>query len=93
MEPVTAGSAPVISFKYNSEGIRTEKKVGNVITKYHLVGDKVTFEDNGTDKIYYTYGNDNNLVSMNLNGVEYYYVRNAQGDIIGLLDGNGIEVV
>ncbi|MFA9397789.1 MAG: RHS repeat domain-containing protein [Clostridiaceae bacterium] len=30
---------------------------------------------------------------MNLNGVEYYYVRNAQGDIIGLIDKNGNEVV
>ncbi|EYE87464.1 hypothetical protein Q428_13195 [Fervidicella metallireducens AeB] len=26
------------SFKYNAEGIRTEKTVGTVTTKYHLVG-------------------------------------------------------
>ncbi|MCM0651080.1 hypothetical protein NBE98_22230 [Clostridium swellfunianum] len=26
---------------------------------------------------------------MNLNGVEYYYIRNAQGDIIGLFNKNG----
>ena len=26
-------------------------------------------------------------------GVEYYYIRNAQGDIIGLYDGNGTQVV
>jgi len=30
---------------------------------------------------------------MNLNGVEYYYVRNAQNDIIGLIDGAGTQVV
>jgi|GEM_PF-4390548 len=30
---------------------------------------------------------------MNLNGVEYYYVRNGQGDIIALIDANGNEVV
>jgi RHS repeat-associated protein len=30
---------------------------------------------------------------MNLNGIEYYYIRNAQGDIIGLYDKNGIQVV
>nr|WP_272509010.1 RHS repeat-associated core domain-containing protein [Clostridium ganghwense] len=31
---------------------------------------------------------------MNLNGEdEYYYIRNAQGDIIGLYDKNGEEVV
>ncbi|QGU96697.1 hypothetical protein GOM49_17845 [Clostridium bovifaecis] len=82
-----------ISFKYNVDGIRTEKTVNGVTTKYHLVGDKVTFEDNGTDKIYYTYDVGANLVSMNLNGTEYYYIRNAQGDIIGLYDKGGIQVV
>ncbi|QGU96846.1 DNRLRE domain-containing protein [Clostridium bovifaecis] len=82
-----------ISFKYNVDGIRTEKTVNGVTTKYHLVGDKVTFEDNGVDKIYYTYDSSDNLVSMNLNGVEYYYIRNAQGDIIGLYDKDGTQVV
>ncbi|WP_423229849.1 RHS repeat-associated core domain-containing protein [Desnuesiella massiliensis] len=30
---------------------------------------------------------------MNLNGAEYFYLRNAQGDIIGLIDGDGVRVV
>jgi RHS repeat-associated core domain len=30
---------------------------------------------------------------MNLNGVEYWYIRNAQGDIIGLIDKAGTQVV
>ncbi|MFA6808846.1 MAG: hypothetical protein WCR27_07620 [Eubacteriales bacterium] len=30
---------------------------------------------------------------MNLNGTEYYYIRNAQSDIIGLIDSNGSQVV
>lgn len=30
---------------------------------------------------------------MNLNGAEYFYVRNAQGDIIGLIDTTGTRVV
>uniref|UniRef100_UPI0022EB9585 RHS repeat domain-containing protein n=1 Tax=Romboutsia lituseburensis TaxID=1537 RepID=UPI0022EB9585 len=46
-----------------------------------------------TDKIYYTYDSENKLVSIELNGVEYYYVRNAQGDIISLIDSSGDEVV
>jgi len=32
-----------LSFKYDDEGIRTEKMVNGVTTKYHLVGDKVTY--------------------------------------------------
>nr|WP_279381227.1 RHS repeat-associated core domain-containing protein [Clostridium pascui] len=81
------------SFKYNDSGIRTEKTVDGVTTKYYLNGDQVAYEDNGTDKIYYTYDSDGSLVSMNLNGVEYYYIRNLQGDIIGLFDKNGTQVV
>jgi len=45
-------------------------------------GDKVDFETNSTDNVYYTYDPAGNLVNMNLNGTEYFYVRNAQGDII-----------
>jgi RHS repeat-associated protein len=87
------GNGQTIAYKYNSSGIRTEKTVNGVVTKYHLVGDKVTYEESGTDKIYYTYDSSGNLVSMNLNNVEYYYIRNAQGDIIGLIDKNGSQVV
>lgn len=82
-----------LSFKYNDSGIRTQKTVNGVTTKYTLNGDKVTLEDNGTDKIYYTYGAAGNLVSMNLNGTEYYYIQNAQSDITGLFDKTGTQVV
>ena len=86
-----------IDYKYNDAGIRVQKKVNTVTTNYHLVGDKVTYEFDGTHAIYYTYDIQENLVSMNLTegvvSTEYYYVRNAQGDIIGLLDGNGNQVV
>ncbi|GLC29653.1 carbohydrate binding domain-containing protein [Clostridium omnivorum] len=88
-----SGNGKTLGFKYNDAGIRTEKSYNGTVTKYHLIGDKVTYEDNGTDKIYYTYDSSAHLVSMNLNGVEYYYIRNAQGDIIGLFDKNGTQVV
>ena len=81
-----------ISFKYNDSGIRTQKTINGVTTNYYLDGDRITYEDNGTDKIYYTYDSTGSLVSMNLNGVEYYYIRNAQNDIIGLFDKNETAV-
>ena len=82
-----------VDTEYNDQGIRTEKTVNGVSTKYDLVGDKVTYETNGIDKIYYTYDSADELVSMNLNGKEYYYIRNAQGDITGLFDDKGVQVV
>ncbi|WP_243122880.1 RHS repeat-associated core domain-containing protein [Haloimpatiens lingqiaonensis] len=57
------------------------------------MGGSVTYEDNGIDKIHYTYDSSGKLISMNLNGAEYYYVRNAQGDIIGLINAQGEKVV
>jgi len=82
-----------ISYRYNTDGIRTQKTENGKTTKYHLVGDKVTYETDGTDSIYYTYDASDNLISMNLNGSEYYYVRNGQNDIIGLLDYTRTQVV
>ena len=87
------GNGQSISFKYNDDGIRTAKTVNGVTTVYHLLGDRVTFESNGTDSIYYTYDAAGDLISLNLNGTEYYYIRNAQGDITGLFNSAGTQVV
>jgi hypothetical protein len=67
-----------VSYKYNDEGIRTTKTVNGVTTNYTLFGDKVIVESNGTDTVEYTYGANGNLLSMNLNGTEYFYEFNAQ---------------
>lgn len=83
----------IISYTYNKDGIRTSKTVNGVTTNYTLMGDKVTAEINGTDSIFYRYGSNGELISMNLNGTEYYYFCNAQGDIIGLFDRLGNVVV
>ena len=82
-----------LSFKYNDEGIRTEKIVNGVSTKYNVVDGKVTFESNATDNIYYSYDNEDNLVGMSLNGTVYWYVRSLQGDIIGIINSTGTQVV
>jgi RHS repeat-associated protein len=87
------GNSKSISFKYNDAGIRTEKAADGVVTKYYITGRKINFEDNGTDSIYYTYDDQGDLISMNLKGEEYYYIRNGQKDIIGLFDSNAVQVV
>lgn len=88
-----AGNNKSISFKYNDSGIRTEKAVDGIVIKYYITGNKITFEDNGTDSTYYTYDDEGKLISMNLNGVEYYYIRNGQKDITGLFDSSAVQVV
>ena len=94
------GNNKNISYKYNDNGIRTEKTVNGVKTNYTLSGDSVLLETTNDEKIHYTYDSSNNLVSMNIASGsnpsisgEYFYIRNLQGDIIGLIDKNGTEVV
>lgn len=88
-----------ISYSYNDDGIRTKKVVTNkqtnntVTTNYILDGDNVVYESDGTNNLHYTYDSEDNLLSLNLNGTEYYYIFNAQGNVIGLLDGSGNQVV
>ena len=81
------------SYTYNDAGIRTSKTVNNVTTTYQLSGDKVTAEITGNQIIYYTYDASGQVVTMNANGVEYYYVRNGQNDVIALVDNTGAIVV
>ena len=47
----------------------------------------------GTDTIYYSYDADDKLVSLTLNNTEYFYIRNGQGDITGLIDTAGTQIV
>ncbi|MBU1092948.1 MAG: RHS repeat-associated core domain-containing protein, partial [Firmicutes bacterium] len=85
------------SYKYNDQGIRTQKTVGTcsgtTITNYILDGDKVLVETWGSNTIHYTYDVDGTLLSMNYNGTEYFYIKNLQGDIIELVDISGNTVV
>ena len=87
-----------IKYKYDDSGTRVEKDVNGTKTKYNLVGNCVSSEEitNGDkiEKIQYMYDSKDNVVSMIYNNTEYIYVRNVQGDILGLVDGNtGKEVV
>ncbi|MDP3304752.1 MAG: RHS repeat-associated core domain-containing protein [Erysipelotrichaceae bacterium] len=80
-------------YTYNESGIRTRKEVNEVITDYVLEGGKVILETTGSDTLHYSYDSRGQLVSFSLNGTPYFYTRNGQGDITGLIDASGVEVV
>lgn len=81
-----------MSFKYNAAGLRTEKREGNVTTTYRWVGDQVTAETTGNETILYYYDAQGKLVSFRIGTNDYYYVRNGQGDITGILNSAGAQV-
>ena len=93
LELITDGTT-TISYKYNDQGIRTEKAVNGVTTKYSVSGGLVTWEKTGSKApIYYLYDSNGKLWGLNWNANTYFYVCNSQGDVIGIVDKNGAIVV
>ncbi len=88
-------SGTTASYKYNSDGIRTEKTVNGVTTAYNVVGGQVTWEKTGSNNpIYYLYDASGELWGLKYtDNSMYFYVRNAQGDITKIVNKDGNEVV
>jgi RHS repeat-associated protein len=54
---------------------------------------RITAQRTNWKTTYFRYDNDGELISLNWQGAEYFYLRNLQGDVIGLVDENGSLVV
>ena len=81
-----------VSYEYNTDGIRTQKTVNGVTTKYYLDGSSVLRQVTGNDVLEFFYDS-NGVVGFYYNSTPYYYLKNIQGDVIGILDANGTQVV
>ena len=86
-----------IEFKYNSAGLRVQKKVAangkTEVTDYTLHGKLVTHMTVGSDKLHFFYDAQSRPAKVNFNGTTYTYLHNLQGDIVGILDNTGNLVV
>ena len=82
-----------IDYKYDDNGIRTEKTVNGVTTKYTTIDGRITSQTDGTNTLYFRYDSKNELFGVNVNGTEYVYVKNLQGDVTGIADMSGNVVV
>lgn len=83
----------VIGYKYDDSGIRISKTVNNVTTAYTTIDGRITSQSDGTNSLYFRYDRNNELFGVNINGTEYIYLKNMQGDIEGILDMAGSLVV
>ena len=80
-------------FVYNADGLRVQKTVNGVVTKYTLHGKNVVHMTSGTDELHFFYDAQNRPAVVVYNGVPYAYVKSLQGDIVAILDENGNAVV
>lgn len=81
-----------VSYDYNCDGIRLQKTVNGITTKYYINGTDIIYEKKGNNIIYYFY-DFTGIAGLIYNNDVYYFVKNSQNDIIGILDSNGTQVV
>ena len=81
-------SGSTYNYKYNDQGIRTEKVVNGVAHSYYLQGEQIIAERYGGSLIKFYYDT-TGVCGFNYNGTDYYYQKNIQGDILRIFDKNG----
>ena len=80
-------------FVYNADGLRVQKTINGVATKYTLHGKNVVHMTSGTDELHIFYDAQNRPAVVVYNGTAYAYVKSLQGDVIAILDAAGNVVV
>ena len=68
-------------FVYNADGLRVQKTVNGVATKYTLHGKNIVHMTSGTDELHFFYDAQNRPAVVVYNGVPYAYVKSLQGDV------------
>ena len=86
-------SGVTAEFVYNADGLRVQKTVNGVVTKYTLHGKNVVHMTSGTDELHFFYDAQNRPAVVVYNGTAYAYVKSLQGDIVAILDESGNAVV
>lgn len=89
----------VFDFAYNMEGQRVSKTFTNTVTgktrttEYYYCGDILAGEKSPGATIVFMFDNNGDYYGFTFNGTEYYYIKNAQNDVVAIADANKNIVV
>ena len=91
----------VLTFAYNSDGIRTSKKSGSVEHIYTLNGSQIVSEAFGSILLVYLYDESGAPIGMQYRTSSYeagvfntfYFEKNLQGDILAVYNESGVKVL
>ena len=90
-------SGTTVTYGYGANGQRIYKYVtsGSTVTNinYYYRDGNLIDALWGSNRIHIFYDGVGSPVSITYNGATYYYVKNLQGDIVGLTDTSGVYVV
>ena len=85
-------SGSSITYGYNADGKRISKTVNGTTYNYAYLGDALTDLSWGSNRMHFTYDS-LGPASVTYNGVKYFYLKNALGDVTGLVNASGTQVV
>ena len=88
-----SGDGLTASYTYDEQGIRSGKTINGVTTSFSYNGSLLMAQVAPGKSLLFSYDANGQAISVNYNGTEYYYLRNGQNDIVGLMDESGVRVV
>ena len=92
LSTTTLNDGTKITYRYNANGMRTQKQVGSKVTDYYYdSNNNLIAEKTDSATLFFYYDTENSPVALSYNGKMFYYVKNLQGDIVKILDEDGIS--
>ena len=98
LKKLTAPNGKMLQFSYDLNGQRQakiERNYGNVVhtTKYFYDGTKLAGEKKDDTIVWYDYDENGAPVGMRVNGLDYVFRKNLQGDITGIYNSSDELIV
>ncbi len=99
LESIGQGGIELVTYDYNIDGQRVKKNVTDpttnttVTTEYFYNGDILAGQKKGNDVLIFMYDNNGDAFGFTYNGTPYYYVKNAQNDVVFIVDETNQIVV
>ena len=87
-------SGTLSQYVYDNDGRRIQKTVGDKVTRFYLDGDKIIAQkEEGGERMDFLYDEKGTPFAFEYQGKMYFYQTSLQGDIIGIVDSEGSQVV
>ena len=80
------------SYKYNIDGQRVQKTVGNVVYDYYYADGLLVRQTWGNNYIDFLY-DESGVFSFVYNETQYFYIKNLQGDVVAIANAAGTILV
>ena len=82
------------TYEYDRNGVRTKKNLTwtGVTAEYFYDGDKLICEKRSDGNTFYFFYDESGVCGFRYNGVNYEYVKNIFGDIIGIYNEQGSHI-